>query len=67
MSMNPWFLERMAAEHQGRLRCTAEACRQSRAPGGPPLLQRLGWALVGVGLRLAIRPLQPSGDATGCC
>jgi hypothetical protein len=52
--MHPACIEVLARQHLAELRGAQMSCRVSREPAAP-MRQRLGWVLVQVGLRLAVR------------
>jgi hypothetical protein len=71
--MHPALLEGLASQHAEELqaakhRRAAERARisaASRAKPPPSITQRAGWALIQVGLWLAVRPPDPPPWSTG--
>jgi hypothetical protein len=56
--MHPVFIQAMASQRIAEMRTAAASRRRPPAPAtetAPSVRQRVGWALIDVGLRLAVR------------
>jgi hypothetical protein len=59
--MHPAFVEALASQRTAELRTTVGSCHRAAARSNGPassIRQRVGWVLVQVGLRLAVRQVR---------
>jgi hypothetical protein len=55
--MHPALIETLATQRAADIRAALASPHQAAPPGqpSPPISQRIGWTLVQIGLRLAVR------------